>query len=133
MKFTIYEIGSGRIVKHFMGTLSQLEANVPDGCSAVPGSHDPRSQKIDHESREPYDWIPPQPSPRHEWSAEQRRWRLSAVAQTQDSALDEIRRLEDSVQPRALREAALGSEEGRARLQAVEDRIAELRVQLSSG
>lgn len=128
--FTIYRRDTGNIVAHYAGSARQLAHNVPEGCSAVLGRHDPLCQRIDDATGHAQDWQPPQASPDQAWDQERRRWVLSPQAQRKRAALSEIRRIERDEQPRAQREAMLGK--GTERLQQIEDRIVELRAILTS-
>ena len=80
------------------------------------------------------DHQPPQPSADHEWNSAARRWRLSSNAQARQTADLEariqIQHIERNVQPRALREAVMGTEGARERLIALDAQIAELRKSL---
>lgn len=126
--FTIYRRDTGQIVGVFSGSDRHLDANVPEGCAAVPGRYDGQSQRIDPETEQAVDWQPPQPSADYEWVG--RRWVPNSEALRKRVALREIRRLERDEQPRAVREAVLGL--GRERLEQIQDRIEELRAVIST-
>jgi hypothetical protein len=59
---TIYRRDTGRIVGHYAGSERNLAINVPDGCSVIPGRHDPESQRINPETEQAEDWQPPPPN-----------------------------------------------------------------------
>lgn len=126
--FTIYRRDTGQIVGVFSGAEKHLAANVPEGCSAIPGRYDGQSRRIDPETGQAVDWQPPQPSADHEWQG--RRWVPNSEALRKRVALREIRRLERDEQPRAVREAVLGL--GDQRLREIEARVIELRAIIST-
>lgn len=74
--WTVYERATGVIVSRLSCRPSQLEANVPDGCSCVPGHYDSERYRIVDETQEVADYIPPAPRPpeKHRWNGEAWRW-----------------------------------------------------------
>jgi hypothetical protein len=118
----------------FSGNQSILSANIPAGHKALEGQYDHLSQRVDIETGQVVDYQPPQPSPDHEWDAATKRWRLKAdVAERQrrrEAALAQIRTLE-AAQARPMREAALGIAGAVERLRAIDEQIAQLRVELA--
>lgn len=118
----------------FIGRESAAERNTPAGLVAVEGRYDHLSQRVDLETGAVVDWQPPAPSEDHEWHADSRRWRKradvverEANAKATQSRIAELERM----QLRALREAVLGDEMAKARLQAIDDEITALRPELT--
>lgn len=79
------------------------------------------------------DYQPPQPSDVHEWNATSKRWQLTAAAQSRANdrvlASQMIQRLEvASLRPQ--REMSLGMDGAKARLQSIDDEIAQWRAKL---
>jgi len=107
-----------------------------DGCAFIAGSYDLLSQKVDIETAEVIDYLPPQPSAEHEWI--NRRWVLTARAKSEIDS-DQSARIEleqiDKAAIRYLMEAEVGviDEEGKRRLEAMVERKAELRQRLKNG
>jgi len=111
-----------------------LPANTPVGHVAIEGMVDALSQRFDLRSKQIVDYQPPQPSSKHEWNKETKRWQLnsaaSAVEESRTRALNQIAALEQS-QNRIVREHLLGDASALERLAQIDNRIAELRKELS--
>jgi hypothetical protein len=110
--------------------------NTPEGHGSIEGVKDHLSQRVDV-SKTPHaliDYQPPQPSEDHRWNPETKRWGLRsdvhAKIAKRESALAEIARLETELQPRLLREAAIGRADAIKKLKDIDDRITELRGHL---
>lgn len=114
---------------------AHVQANTPPNCEVIEGRFDHLSQRVDLDSGEVVDYIPPQPSDDHEWNNETKRWVLSAKAQLAVSkdrqARAEIERLEQQSM-RSIREQALGDESAKARIEAIDAQIVELRKDVIS-
>lgn len=125
--------------------LRDLEMSTPKGYGAIEGDNiDWRSQKVDINTGQIVDYVPPRPDTDHQWDAKTRRWqkpqdwieRSSRRMQT----LDQMKRLEaNELRPireivLALADAVLAShsdtEEARTRLASIESQIIELRSRL---
>lgn len=75
--YSIYDQATGIFKdKRFSGSpdmlLDQLRVDI--GCSFILGEYDHLSQRVDLQTGEVVDYIPPQPTPRHEWNPETKRW-----------------------------------------------------------
>jgi hypothetical protein len=109
----------------------QISVNTPADHVAIEGSFDPPSKKVDIATGQIVDFVPPQPSPDHEWDETTRRWVLNAAAADRNArrtaALARIAELEHSVQPGLLRAVALGQEGAKEKLAALDAEIAKLR------
>ena len=118
----------------FTGRKASLDLNLKAGQGAIEGDHDHLSRKVNLDTGELEDYVPPAPDEHHAWNEEQKRWVLKPAVQEARAkrvqALTQIAQLE-ARQPRALREMALGHEGATQRLQAIEDQIASLRQLLS--
>jgi len=114
-----------------------VDLNTPADHIAIDGHHDALSRRVDVSKDPPevVDYQPAAPSSAHEWDAVTKRWELSASEQQAQQerrlAMNRIRYLEQHVQPRALREAALMQDGAQARLRAIDDEIAALRSKLT--
>lgn len=110
-----------------------LAANTPKGTRSVEGDHDMLSSCIDVVTGKVVDYQPPAPSGDHVWNPATKRWVLSTSAQqkvtARTAALARIAQLE-AAQPRALRELALGYENAKARVEAIDAEITSLRKEL---
>lgn len=71
-----------------------LEMNIPEGYSCRVGVFDHLSQKIDLETGEVVDYIPPQPSENHQWNAEKKRW---LYVETDDDIAVKVRKQRDTL------------------------------------
>lgn len=115
---------------------THLSVNTPSGCSAIKGSFDLLSQRVDIETGEVVDYQPLRPSTDHEWNMETKRWQLTAEAQAIDNA-DRQARAElvrlDAQSHRYVAESVAGviDDEGKRRLSAILARKEMLRKQLS--
>ncbi len=106
--FYVYSTASGL----FTGTVlsvprGSLAANLGSECAAievgVEGDIDPLSQRVDLVSGALTDYVPPQPSERHVWNAETKRWVLSADAVARRAQHERSLRLLQAGDLRALR------------------------------
>lgn len=110
-----------------------VDANTPAGCGAFAGDVDPDSMRVDLDTGQVVDWQPPAPSEEHQWNADARRWELPPEAAKREAeGIDAQRRIEalELQQLRPLRELLIdqSSAPARAKLAAIEDEIATLRV-----
>lgn len=105
------------------------EPNCPPGHKEIAGHFDPLSQKVDLASGQVVDYIPPQPSPDHEWNANSKRWNLSVAAMAKitarAAAAARIATLVDS-QHTWIRKHALGDPAAIQHLREIDDEIAVL-------
>lgn len=51
MIYAIYRLSDGEVIKHVACPPSQLERNTPEGCAAIEGSLNEKSQRVDVETR----------------------------------------------------------------------------------
>ncbi len=125
----------------FSGPTRILHANTPKGCGAYEGEVDHLSQRFDLESGRLIDYVPPRPDADYDWNENTKRWarRAEAVNREQQlaAAMGRIAELEYR-QLRAMRENALKPNEkdrdgktAKDRIQAIDDEIAALRVQIN--
>jgi hypothetical protein len=109
----------------FKGKLSlqdgaQLAANVPAGCGAIHGDHDIYASRVDVQTGEVIEYIPPAPEPEsdHEWNPDSRRWTVQPASierSTQRAiAVAELEAL-DRKQARAAAELLLDAKDATAR------------------
>lgn len=128
--WTLYEIGTGKLVARFVGHASQLPGNIPQGCAAIEGEWDLQSYRFDAATGSMVDYRPEQPSAAHEWDTNTRRWTLNEEAVNRRDrravALARIDELERR-QARRLRELLAQAD---PHLQAIDDEIAALRADL---
>jgi hypothetical protein len=109
-----------------------IAPNTPRDHIALEGDNfDILSQRVDVATGLVVDWLPPQPSPEHEWNTAIRRWQIKpevvAIKEARRNALERIRFLELKAL-RALREHALGQAAAKDRLKTIDDEIAQLRT-----
>lgn len=134
-KWSFYDLETGLFSGRTFSGPQGCKENTPIGHGAHEGQVDHLSQRKDLNTGALVDYQPPQPSPDHEWSADQKRWQLSTAAQqrliARELALARIAVLEAS-QHRAIRESALAYDGAKARLQAIDDEIVKLRVTLAT-
>jgi hypothetical protein len=113
-----------------------IALNTPPDHAVMEGAHDHLSRRVDVATGEVVDYQPPTPSADHAWDANLKRWVLDPVAQERAARRQGlqgmIQHLERNVQPRALRELALGQDGARERVQKLEDEIAALRRDLTA-
>jgi hypothetical protein len=133
MKYTVADLAAGGVfLRHLSCGDDQLAVNVADGEFPVKGHHDLYATRYDAATGRVVDYVPPQPSPDHAWSASSRRWeKRPEVVQREHQraqALAQIDTLERK-QLRAQRELLLDPSNADAlkRLQAVDGEIATLR------
>jgi len=131
--WSFYNPETGEFLRRtFRGPARALEANTPVGFLPWEGKVNPEANKVDLVTGALVAWQSPQPSLDHEWTGAG--WKVSdqarAVRTRRAEALGKIKALE-SRQPRVLRELALGDDQARARLQAIEEEIQKLRSDLS--
>jgi hypothetical protein len=118
------------------GAELSVAANCPDGCGSIEGIYDTEAQRVDMASGLVIDYQPPQPTLDHEWNVLAKRWRLTPAKQlARDASVTAQGRIEalERGALRTLREVALGKPGATARLQAIDDQIAALRVDLVPG
>jgi hypothetical protein len=141
----LFDLSTGIFIGRSMsGGEEFLEANKPEGFDWIGGVTDWQSQRVDLDTGQLIDYIPPVPGPAadYEWSSESRRWRKTAVAIMRDqrhaAAMAEIEHLETKVQPRILREVQLARLDSRqpdpetvSRLRAMDQRIEALRADIA--
>jgi len=135
-KVSFYHKGTGIFRDYqFMTSKDELIAlNTPPDHAAIEGHFDHLSQKVDVESGEVVDHQPPAPSADHEWDAAMKRWRKHAAtaARDVDRAIARARLTHlETMQPRLLREVALGYEHARKQLAEIDEEIIALRPQLA--
>lgn len=110
-----------------------LALNTPADHAAIEGHHDPLSKRFDIETKRIVEWIPDAPSADHVWNPETKRWQPSAAAAEKiargHAARARIQELEAS-QHRHLRGQALGKPGAAEALQAIDDEISALELQL---
>lgn len=125
---------SKRVVTDHAGNAERFAAaNAPPGHAWIVGVFDPLSQRVDVNTGEVVDYVPPVPSPEHEWNATTKRWQLNqaAAAKLAASSMARMRIGElEASQHRALREAALGDTQALTRLKVIDDQISTLRKDL---
>ncbi len=74
-EYHIYSMSDGLFTGSSIScSQSHLDANVPDGCSCLPGAIDYLSQRVDLATGLVIDYQPPQPSINHVWNTEKKRW-----------------------------------------------------------
>jgi hypothetical protein len=116
--------------KSIFAGIENVAANTPPDHIAIEGQFDPRTQRIDVETKQPVPYRSPQPTPHHMWSDAEIAWvdegaRRMAQLQQQMAAIE-------ARQPRALREATLFGHDGAMQaLHALEAQIAPLRDEYS--
>lgn len=133
MRYVFFHERTGELLpltKH-LSSESLLAANTPTGYVALQhDTADPRRHKVNPETKELLPFIPLSPGDGYEWNEITWAWQLSQDALARRAALCEIRSLEGK-QHRALREALLNKPGATQRLQAIDDKIAELRKRIT--
>jgi hypothetical protein len=100
--------------------------NTPADHIAIDGHHDYLCKRVDLETKQIVEWIPPAPSADHVWNPETLRWQLSAAAQGKAQARQLAQARIAALRASSIdvmRELLLGNESARARLQAIADEI----------
>jgi hypothetical protein len=150
-RFHFYHADTG-ILHHTCVSINAPDAesveaqNCPPGHRVIEGTFDERIHRVDisappelvdafNQHNQPIgkrivhkvvDYIPPAPSPDHEWNADTKRWQLSAAvrakAASKAEALARIEALRAS-QHDVVREILLGNKDARTRLQEIHDNI----------
>lgn len=133
--WSFYDLTTGLFIDGtFSGPRSAIEENTPEGCEAIEATVDPLSHRVDLQTKEIVDYIPPRPSADHEWNPTTKRWVLKPEVveriAAREAALREIRRLEQEEQPRPVRETLLGIPGGIDRLVIIQEKIEKLRDSL---
>jgi len=73
--YSIYDLQTGLFTGVTVSCRPQhLSANVPDGCGCLLGEYDALSQRVNTETGDVVDYVPPRPSDRHEWNDAIKRW-----------------------------------------------------------
>lgn len=94
----IYNTETGALLHRYVGPESQLDVNVPPGCSTIEADLviDANSQRVDLETQKVVDWQPPRPDENHYWDSGARRWLINPiVAETQRRRADLIQRIKE--------------------------------------
>lgn len=136
--YSFYHAETGMFAGKIYETDAPSDATIlregPPGHSYVEGKHDHLSKRVDVATGTVIDWQPPAPSAEHEWDSDRRRWKLSPAASMKLhrslEATAQIQHLENDVQPRILREVALGHDGAKERLASLDAEIEQLRPQL---
>lgn len=114
-----------------------MEANVPDGRAVIAAAHvDHLSKKIDLDTGEVVDHVPPAPSDDHFWHTDQKRWYIKPeVAGKRNRHAATMQKIDalEAKQHRIIRDIFLNDENGEAKkkLHDIEDQIVELRKELA--
>lgn len=115
-------------------THDTIAREAPEGHDYIEGRHDHLSKHVNIGTGLVEDWQPPAPSPDHEWDVARQRWKLNVAASLKLhrslEATAQIQHLENDVQPRILREVALGRDGAKERLASLDAEIEQLRPQL---
>lgn len=132
--WSFYDATTGEFTgRTFSGPADALGMNTPAGLVAIEGAHHWQTTRVNLQTLQVETWRDPPPSPDHEWDRSAAAWVLSARVRRRE-ALARIHNLE-AAQPRALREIAIadaaGAAQARARLQRIDDEIAQLRAVLA--
>lgn len=73
--YSFYNIETGYFKQTTLTCAVQhLICNIPDNCCPILGEYDSLSQKVNLETGEVEDYIPPQPSENHVWNVDTKRW-----------------------------------------------------------
>lgn len=112
----------------YCGDKKFAQDNAPKGTKPIEGKFDPGSQKVDIETGEVVDYIPPAPSIEHEWRGKQwvKRAEVVAAESERAKARAQIANLERQ-QARRVRELLMQNDVG---LQTIDAQITELRRKL---
>lgn len=107
--YTLADASTGLFVGALTCREDLVETNTPPGCVAVPGAHDPQSQRLDIETGEVVAYTPPAPDPAVQMAAiehEARAERARRLASTDWIVTRSAERGEPVPQPwRAYRQA----------------------------
>jgi hypothetical protein len=139
-RWSFYRLSDGLFIgRRFVSTAAgkrelreHLSANTPEGCAAMEGQFDPLSQRVDLETGQVVDYVPPAPDGDHEWDAQTKRWHKRADVRARElqraRALEQIAELEGRAS-RPMRELWINpaNEAARRRLAEIEAQIAGLR------
>lgn len=127
MKHCRYLLADGSILEVMEGPDHWTPHDV-EGTAILSGVEvNPHRHRIDLQTQEPVDYVPPDPQDGSVWDETQWRW-VSLAEQNRftQAAIEDL----ESKQLRAMREHALNKPGAQARLQQIDNQIAALRQQL---